>query len=58
MKPMLPFHQEENQEQSVVELNSSNALLRVTILKCPRVRFPGDLVLEPVHLCLSGCTEV
>ena len=60
----LPFHQQENQEQRAVELDSCNALLGVTILECPRVRSPSDLVLEPVHLqclhlqCLSGCTEV
>ena len=29
-----------------------------TLFKGPRVRSLSDLVLEPVHLFLSGCTEV
>ena len=54
----LLFHQQEHQEQRAVELNGRNALLGVTLFECPRVRNLSDLVLEPVHLFLSGCTEV
>ena len=51
-------HQQEHQEQRAVELNCRNALLVVTLFESPRVRGLSYLVLEPVHLVLSGCTEV
>ena len=51
-------HQQEHQKQRAVELNGSDPLLWIPFFESPRMRSLSELVLEPVHLILSGCLEV